>query len=154
MSKLRTHLTYANVTATLALFLVVAGGSAYAAKKIKLKNNSVSTAKIRDAAVTSPKVAVGAVTGDKIANGAIKGAALGPITTVSSTSGTITPGTEGSVFVQCPAGSVVLSGGGAPNGSQIYAELNRKSDPQGWRYDAFNESAGNRTITVFAYCLG
>src|SRR5882757_18905 len=57
-------LTYSNVVATLALFLVIAGGSAFAASKLgknsvgtkQLKNNAVSTAKIKKEAVTGPKI--------------------------------------------------------------------------------------------------
>jgi hypothetical protein len=70
-SRIRPHLTYANVVSTLALFLLVAGGGAYAAKKLKLKNNSVTTPKIKDAAVTAPKIGAGAVTNPKLADGSV-----------------------------------------------------------------------------------
>jgi hypothetical protein len=66
---LRSHLTYANVMATLAVFGVLAGGSAYAASKIgandiarnaiharHIAKNAVKTAKIKNGAVTSAKV--------------------------------------------------------------------------------------------------
>jgi hypothetical protein len=64
MKKLRAHLTYANVAATLALFLALSGGIAFAANQLaknsvgtkQLKNNAVSTAKIKAGAVTGPKV--------------------------------------------------------------------------------------------------
>jgi hypothetical protein len=68
---MRRHLTYANVTASLALFVVLAGGGAYAASKLKLKNNSVTTPKIANGAVTSPKLAAGAVTRDKLGPGIV-----------------------------------------------------------------------------------
>jgi hypothetical protein len=42
---------------TILAVLVIGGGGAYASKKIKLKNNSVTTAKIRNGAVTDPKLA-------------------------------------------------------------------------------------------------
>jgi hypothetical protein len=54
---IRERLTYANVMVTILAVLVIGGGGAYAAKKIKLKNNSVTTAKIRNGAVTDPKLA-------------------------------------------------------------------------------------------------
>lgn len=134
------------------------GGTAYAVGKNsvgnkQLKNGAVGTAKIKDGAVSTAKIQNGAVSTGKIQNGAVTGAKVGPITTVSATSGPFAPVTTGSVFVQCPAGTVLLSGGGAPQNAQVYTQLSRKSDPNGWRYDAFNGGTVNSTITVFAYCL-
>jgi hypothetical protein len=51
---LRRHLTYANVAATLALFLAL-GGAAYAATQ--LPKNSVGTKQLRNGAVTAAKIA-------------------------------------------------------------------------------------------------
>lgn len=65
MSRLRGNLTYANVTATLALFLVLAGGSAIAAKQL-LPKNSVGTAQLKNGAVTGAKIKDGSVTGAKV----------------------------------------------------------------------------------------
>jgi hypothetical protein len=65
MSRLRGSLTYANVTATLALFLVLAGGSAIAARQM-LPKNTVGTAQIKNGAVTGAKLKDGAVTGAKV----------------------------------------------------------------------------------------
>lgn len=64
MKRLRSNLTYANVVATLALFLVVAGGSAFAASK--LAKNSVGTKQLKNSAVTTAKIKDGAVTGSKV----------------------------------------------------------------------------------------
>jgi hypothetical protein len=58
MSKLRPRLTYANVIATLALFLAL-GGGAYAA--LKLPKNSVGSKQIKKNAVTSTKVKNGSL---------------------------------------------------------------------------------------------
>jgi hypothetical protein len=63
--RLRGKLTYANVTATLALFLVLAGGSAIAAKQV-LPKNSVGTAQVKNNAITAAKIKDGAVTGAKV----------------------------------------------------------------------------------------
>lgn len=54
MSLLRRHLTYANVAATLALFLCL-GGAAYAATQ--LPKNSVGTKQLKNGAVTAGKIA-------------------------------------------------------------------------------------------------
>src|SRR5215211_2083357 len=53
LARFASKLTYANVIATLALFLAL-GGGAYAA--IKLPRNSVGTAQIKKGAVTKSKV--------------------------------------------------------------------------------------------------
>src|SRR6201999_1110219 len=54
MGLLRRHLTYANVAASLALFLAL-GGAAYAATQ--LPKNSVGTNQLRKEAVTAAKIA-------------------------------------------------------------------------------------------------
>jgi hypothetical protein len=71
LPSVRKRLTYANVMATIAVFGVVAGSGAYAASKLKLKNNSVTTKKIRNGAVVNSKLADGAITNPKLADGAV-----------------------------------------------------------------------------------
>lgn len=73
MSAVRRRLTYANVIATLALFLALSGGVVWAAGKVgtkRLKANSVTTRKIRANAVTGSKIKNGAVTFAKLGAGA------------------------------------------------------------------------------------
>jgi hypothetical protein len=85
MQFVRKRLTYANVMSSLAVFLVVAGGSALAANQLaknsvgtkQLKNNAVTTAKIKNSAVSGGKIANGAVTGSKLGAGAVGAANLG-----------------------------------------------------------------------------
>ncbi len=88
MKQLRDRLTYANVTSTIALFLVIGGATAIAAKvprhsvgprqlkanavtTLKIKANAVTTRKIRKNAVTAAKIKDGAVEEAKIAEGAV-----------------------------------------------------------------------------------
>jgi hypothetical protein len=89
MKKLRAHVTYANVTSTLALVIALGAGTAFAAEKLapksigalQLRPRAVTAEKIRKHAVTAPKIeklsikqskiAGGAVTGPKLANGAV-----------------------------------------------------------------------------------
>ena len=71
MRRLWANLTYANVMSTLAVFLVVSGGAAYAASH--LGKNSVGTKQLKKNAVVTSKIKKGAVTGTKLANGAITG---------------------------------------------------------------------------------
>jgi hypothetical protein len=93
-SWLARHLSYANVMATLAVFIALATGGAYAANTIgsddiidgqvmrqdlangsvqnaKLADNGVTTAKIRDLAVTNIKIAPGAVTYGRLGPSAV-----------------------------------------------------------------------------------
>ena len=79
MRQVRQRLTYANVISTLALFLVLCGGAAYAAKVAKksvgpsqLKANAVTTAKIKANAVTTRKIKRNAVANAKIKDSAIE----------------------------------------------------------------------------------
>jgi hypothetical protein len=76
------RLSYANVVATMALFLALSGGVVWAAGKVgskslkanavtagKIKRNAVTSAKIRDNAVTATKIKGGAVDFTKLATG-------------------------------------------------------------------------------------
>jgi hypothetical protein len=60
ISSIRTRLTYANVVASLALFLAL-GGVSYAA--VTLPKNSVGSKQIKSNAVTSSKVKDGSLLG-------------------------------------------------------------------------------------------
>jgi hypothetical protein len=63
MSKLRARLTYANVMATIAVFIAL-GGASFAA--LKLPKNSVGTKQLKKEAVTRGKVKKGTLTGAQI----------------------------------------------------------------------------------------
>src|SRR3954470_11511520 len=58
MSRLRTHLSYANVMATIAVFIAL-GGTSYAVTQ--LPRNSVGTKQIRSSAVRTSEIKTGAV---------------------------------------------------------------------------------------------
>jgi len=76
MMRLRSKLTYANVVATLALFLVIGGGGAFAAGRL-LAKNSVGSKQIKMNAVTTAKIKNGAVTASKL-DGSATTALTGP----------------------------------------------------------------------------
>jgi hypothetical protein len=68
------RLTYANVMSSIAVFLILGGATAFAAKKIganQLKGNSVKTGKIVKEAVTTSKIKKNAITTAKIADDSI-----------------------------------------------------------------------------------
>jgi hypothetical protein len=79
VKQIRKRITYANVMSSIAVFLVLGGGAAYAAKKIgsnEIKGNSITTGKIKKEAVSASKIKKNSVTTAKIANGAVTGAKL------------------------------------------------------------------------------
>jgi len=69
LKQIRKRITYANVMSSIAVFLVLGGGAAYAAKKIgsnEIKAKAVTTGKIKKEAVTTSKIKKDAVTGAKV----------------------------------------------------------------------------------------
>jgi len=79
VKQIRKHITFANVMSSIAVFLVLGGGAAYAAKKIgsnEIKGNSITTGKIKKEAVSASKIKKNSVTTAKIANGAVTGSKL------------------------------------------------------------------------------
>jgi hypothetical protein len=73
--RLRGRFTYANVVASLALFIAL-GGSAFAA--IALTNNSVRSKHIKNGQVRNPDLGRNAVTAQKVANGSLLADDFGP----------------------------------------------------------------------------
>lgn len=77
MKQIRKRLTYANVMSSIAVFLVIGGGAAFAALgkntvgSKQLKKNSVTAAKIKKNAINAAKIKASSVTTGKLANGAV-----------------------------------------------------------------------------------
>jgi hypothetical protein len=117
----------------------------------KLADNAVTSGKITDSAVTNPKLAANAVTSGKIADGEVRAGDLGTILTVQNTV-QIEPGAEGTADVACPAGSVMLSGGGywTTGANNLRTTLKQGN---GWRVEGKNTLVASAPLTVQAYCL-
>jgi hypothetical protein len=73
--RLRPRLTYANVIATLALFLALGGGAAYAAS---LGKNTVGTKQLKKNAVTGAKVKDGSLSAGDFIAGQLPAGERGP----------------------------------------------------------------------------
>lgn len=98
LPKLRARLTYANVIATLALFIAL-GGTSYAVAT--LPRNSVGERQLKKGAVTSAKLRDGAVTRADLARDALITASRGP----RGAEGPVgAPGARGTQGVQGPIG--------------------------------------------------
>jgi len=155
--RLRRHLTYANVMATIAVFGVLAGSGAYAASKIgtrDIENGAVTAKKLHKKAVKTSRIAAAAVTSEKIGSGQVGGKALGTITERSATDADIPPGDSGQAEVQCHANEQVVSGGSDYTGTDVSITASRFEPPNGWSVFLDNEAAsGNADLTTHAYCL-
>jgi hypothetical protein len=116
VQQIRKRLTYANVMSSIAVFLVLGGGAAYAAKKIgshDLRGGAVTTAKIKRNAVTRSKIKAGAISTAKIANAAVTNARLadGSVSLEKLAPGFIAPTAEKlSHAANISAGGIVLVG--------------------------------------------
>jgi hypothetical protein len=104
---IRKRITYANVMSSIAVFLVLGGATAYAAKKIgsnEIKGNAITTGKLKKEAVTASKLKKSSVTTAKIANGAVTGekVADGSLTSADISAATLTP--------TCGSGTVLAEG--------------------------------------------
>lgn len=100
MLKVRQRLSYANVMSTIAVFLVLGGGAAFAATQLpknsvgtkQLKKNAVATAKLKKNAVNAAKLRKNAVRTAKIRKSAVNTARLknGAVSTSKIRDGAVT----------------------------------------------------------------
>lgn len=116
MSRLKDRLTYANVVATLALFLALGGGAVWAAGQItskdlakravkskniadnavktpQIKNSSVNSGDIRDQNITGGDIAENTIETSDLRDGAVKGGKVadGSLTGADFQAGTLSP---------------------------------------------------------------
>jgi hypothetical protein len=81
MSRIRPRLTYANVVATLALFLALTGGAVWAASKIngkQIKKNSIPGNRIKKKSLTNNQIKTKTLTNNRIKPGTLQRSALAP----------------------------------------------------------------------------
>jgi hypothetical protein len=137
MRKFRPRLSYANVTATLALLAAVAGGTAAVAGVAKAPKNSVVTKSIKKGNVTARDLA--------------------GLTSVRSSANITDPTpaddgnfASGEAVARCPKGSRAITGG-ASGGRDLTS-----SQPVGidaWRGVAINDNGGTVPVTAVVYRL-
>ena len=137
--KLRDKLTYANVAATLALVIAVAGGTAAVAGVRIAPKNSVVSKSIRANNVTARDL-----------TGIIRVSSQSTFTDPAPPDGNFG---GGSASVPCPTGTRVLSGGGAVNGSGVTSIVSSAPVGEGWSVAAKGDGTNTATVTVVAKCL-
>jgi hypothetical protein len=109
----RPRLTYANVVATLALFVALGGASAFAASQIG--KNTIGSRQLKSKAVTTGKLAPNAVNGTKVANGSLTGEdiKLSVLGTVPSATNAANAGNATTVAghgASCPPATTLIRG--------------------------------------------
>jgi hypothetical protein len=135
----RRRLTYANITSTLALFLVVAGGTAYAANHYIITKKS----QIKPSVLAQLKGNTGAP-GISDYNVVNSGEIDSP-PTAQSAEGTAT----------CPSGQSVLGGGIVDYGDQTGQNVNTSQPLEGdngWQGYVNNSTADDTAFAVYAIC--
>jgi hypothetical protein len=155
--------TYANVTATLALFVALSGG-AYAA--VKLPANSVGTTQIKDNAVTSPKVLDGSLLATDFKAGQLPAGPPGPAGPAGGVSGLEVvyaasiggPFTVKSSEAHCPSGKKVTGGGHLIVGDKTNARLTVSTpgqvpNPTSWYVQALEPTPTGESWTLYAYAV-
>ncbi len=155
MKQIRKRLTYANVMSSIAVFLILGGATAFAAKKIgsnEIKANAITTGKIEKEAVTTAKVKKNAITTAKVKDGAITGSKVN-----ASTLGTV-PSATNAGNAETVGGNRVVSFslvGHSPIGETKILDLNGlqifASCPGGGVTATARTTVGDGEISAFSF---
>jgi len=146
---IRKRLTYANVTATIALFLAL-GGSSYALTvgSGSIRNNSIRSVDVRNGQLRDRDMKRGSLGGR-----AIKESSLGTVNAARTVNGTITVRAQGNGFARadCPGSYRVLSGGGFA--SQVLRESRPDPGTEGGATSPSWRAAGTGLVRAYAICV-
>lgn len=112
---------------------------------------SVTSSEVADQSLTANDLGPDSVGSSELQAGSVRASELGGIIQVSNST-PIAAGANGGVSVNCPAGTVVISGGGQPANFGVEMTSTLRSG-NGWLYQAKNQNGSASTLTVFAYCL-
>jgi hypothetical protein len=165
---LRPRATYANVTATLALFVAL-GGGAYAATALpansvgsaQLKKNAVVTAKIKNDAVTGKDIresTLAKVANAAAADTATKAAALDTVTYKTATGTAAASSAARTATATCDSGQHVVGGGVKLDNPGIGVINDSYPDASNTAWTAHvgnasnGSSAASLNFTVYAIC--
>ncbi|MGH2976127.1 MAG: hypothetical protein ACRDLL_14865 [Solirubrobacterales bacterium] len=112
---------------------------------------SVTSSEVADQSLTDADLGPNSVGSSELQAGSVRASELGGIIQVSNST-PIAAGANGSVSVNCPEGTTVISGGAQPANFGVEMTSTLRSG-NGWQYQAKNQNGANSTLTVFAYCL-
>ncbi len=123
MSRIRAHMTYANVVATVALFFAVGGGAAFATHLV-VRSSDIVNGEVRGVDVSNANG--GSLTGNDIRESTLAGVPS-DIEQVSNSSGGGSESTK-SATVSCPPGKEVVGATAQVSGAQTGVYPNLESD--------------------------
>jgi len=112
---------------------------------------SVTSSEVADQSLTANDLGPDSVGSSELQAGSVRASELGGIIQVSNST-PIAAGANGSVSVNCPDGTVVISGGAQPANFGVEMTSTLRSG-NGWLYQAKNNNGAASSLTVFAYCL-
>ena len=157
-NRIRSRLSYANVIASLALFLAL-GGTSYAVHQIgssQIRNNSIRSRDIRNNDIRSRDIRNHSLFRKDFKRGQLHrgvGSYVVAHTTSNRTSG------RKDVTATCPPGMVVLGGGGVAFGAPVNRTALEYSipanPPNRWRVGATEVNGGTASgwaLTAYAIC--
>ncbi len=126
-----------------------------------LAANSVTSSEVADQSLTaddlgpnsvgSSEIATASVGADELQSDSVHAAELAGIITVSNST-TIKGNNNASVDVACPAGTVLISGGGRGGFYQVALSGSYRSG-NGWHVDARSSATNDTALTAYANCL-
>ena len=155
VSKIRKHLTYANVMATLALVFAVAGGTAYATHLV-VRSNDIVNDQVKSADVRNDNLRGGGLTSSDIATDAVGADEWGSVTVVSNNTSVPADGGVGEVTVTCGSGEQLIGGGARfpfPSGDLSKSTVGFFGHGPGWVAAGQNNGQVAQDLTVHALCL-
>lgn len=112
---------------------------------------SVTSSEVADQSLTANDLGPDSVGSSELQAGAVRASELGPIIAVSNST-TINTGANASVSVDCPTGTVVISGGNTAGDYRVAATGAQRTG-NGWIAHAHSYAPANTSLTVYAYCL-
>jgi hypothetical protein len=112
---------------------------------------SVTSSEVADQSLTANDLGPDSVGSSELQAGSVRASELGGIISVSNST-TIKTGANASVSVDCPTGTVVISGGNTAGDYRV-ALTGAQRTGNGWIAHAHSYAPADTSLTVYAYCL-
>ncbi len=112
---------------------------------------SVTSSEVADQSLTDADLGPNSVGSSELQAGSVRASELGTIIAVSNST-TIKTGNNASVSVDCPTGTVAISGGNTAGDYRVAATGAQRTG-NGWIAHAHSYAPADTSLTVYAYCL-